>query len=63
MKKQIIYYSLLLIVFCLYMYFAMNYLVDYSWFVITFISLIVAVMSNKIISLIVYGKRNNTTKY
>lgn len=63
MKKQIIYYSLLLIVFSLYMYFAMNYLVDYSWFVMTFTSLIVAVMSNKIISLIVYGKRNNTTKY
>ncbi|KAF3298616.1 hypothetical protein FPV21_09175 [Carnobacterium sp. PL12RED10] len=63
MKKKIIYYALLLTVFCLYMYFAMNYLVDYSWFVITFISLIVAVMSNKIISLIVYGKRNNTTKY
>lgn len=63
MKKQIIYYSLLLIVFCLYMYFAMNYLVDYGWFVMTFTSLIVAVMSNKIISLIVYGKRNNTTKY
>lgn len=57
MKKQIIYYSLLLIVFSLYMYFAMNYLVDYSWFVMTFTSLIVAVMSNKIISLIVYGKK------
>lgn len=57
MKKQIIYYSLLLIVFSLYMYFAMNYLVDYSWFVMTFTSLIVAIMSNKIISLIVYGKK------
>lgn len=60
MKKKIIYYALLLTVFCVYMFFAMQYLVGYDWFIMTSISLIVAVMSNKIISLIVYGNLNNS---
>ena len=62
MKKKIIYYALLLTVFCVYMFFAMQYLVGYDWFIMTSISLIVAVMSNKIISLIVYGKANNISR-
>ena len=62
MKKKIIYYALLLTVFFVYMFFAMQYLVGYDWFIMTSISLIVAVMSNKIISLIVYGKANNISR-